>query len=75
MGCKDRNLHLNEGRGCNGGGDDVVCRRRYAHAENQGGNHCKEHRRNHFALRKVKKGRSKFQADAGLCDDANDDAC
>ena len=69
-----RHAHLLQCRCGNGRGDDVVRRRRHAHTEHNRRNHGEEHRRQEHPTCEINQSRCEAQADARLCDDADDDA-
>ena len=73
MRAEHRHAHLHEGRGRNRRSDDVVRRRRHAHAEHDGRNHREEHGRQQHAARKLQQARGQLQAHTRLRDDADDD--
>ena len=70
----DRYAKLNNGRCRNRRCDDVVCRRRDTHAEDDRRDHCEKHRWKQHPARKVDEPRSELQADTGLRDNTDNDA-
>ena len=63
-----------DGRGGDGRGDDVVGRRRHAHAEDEGGDHREDEGEEEVAAGRRHEDLAELEAQAGLGDHADDDA-
>ena len=69
---QDRYTEGDQSRGSDGRSDDVVRRGRYAHTEDQRGDHGAEEKQDEVACGDINKSRSQLQADTCLGDDADD---
>ena len=69
---QNRHAKLDKGRCRNSGCNDIVCRRRHAHAENEGCNHSAEQKKHKVSCRHIDKSRRQLQPHSRFRHDTDD---